>query len=393
MQVAHITPSMSFKGAGVSLALRELARHQADLGLEVALMSLKDRDAEHDAVRHEKIACHTGALLGPRALGYSAELKRLLFDNHTANIVHCHGLWMYPSLLARQFAARRDIPLVISPHGMLDSWAMKNSTWKKKIAGWLYENRNLRSAACIHALCESEYQSIRAYGLTNPVAIIPNGIDLPDPTAKQKAPPCTSKIGDDRKVILFLGRIHPKKGIDNLIRAWSILARTDAQLIESWRLVIAGWSQGGHEEELKQLVRELGLTDNISFVGPLHNEAKDAAFRSAKAFILPSFSEGLPMAVLEAWSYRLPVIMTRECNIPEGFEKAAAIEVRPDIESITKGLAKFAGLPQDDRSQLGRNGFDLANSRFTWSRIAADMIELYRWLLNQGPQPRFVRLN
>jgi poly(glycerol-phosphate) alpha-glucosyltransferase len=309
------------------------------------------------------------------------------------DMLHSHGLWMYPGVAARKAAAHAGIPLIISPHGMLDSWALKNSAWKKRIAGWLYENRNLRSAACIHALCESEYQSIRAYGLTNPVCIIPNGVDLPDLPAGQIVPPWESQIGAEKNVMLFLGRIHPKKGLENLIRAWGVLKSRKHKELEQWHLVIAGWSQGGHENDLKRLTNELNLEADVTFTGPLYDTAKDTALRAAKAFILPSFSEGLPMAVLEAWSYGLPVIMTAECNIPDGFSARAAVEVRPDVESITEGLKSFLGLTEGARERMGQSGLELVKSRYSWPKIAAQMVDVYKWVLGQGDKPDCVRLN
>ena len=270
---------------------------------------------------------------------------------------------------------------------MLDPWALKNSAWKKKIAGWLYENRNLRSAACIHALCESEYQSIRAYGLKNPVAIIPNGVDLPSPTDTKVTPPWEPRVDGDKKVILFLGRIHPKKGLVNLVKAWSKVKPKD------WILAIAGWDQGGHEIQLKELVAEFGLTEDVIFLGPVFNDLKQACFQNASAFILPSFSEGLPMSVLEAWSYGLPVLMTKFCNIPEGFEANAAIEIQPEPDSIAEGLKNFLNLHESVRKQIGQNGLELVKNKFTWPKIAVEMIDVYKWILGQGEKPDCVRLN
>jgi poly(glycerol-phosphate) alpha-glucosyltransferase len=275
---------------------------------------------------------------------------------------------------------------------MLDAWALKKSGWRKKIAGWLYENGNLRSAACIHALCESEYQNIRAYGLKNPVCVIPNGVNLPELPARQGVAPWDSHIRAYKNVMLFLGRIHPKKGLEKLIRAWSVLKRGKVKESELWHLVIAGWSQGGHEQKLKQLVHELNLSADVSFTGPLYHTAKDTALRAAKAFILPSFSEGLPMAVLEAWAHGLPVIMTSQCNLPEGFEAGAALYVRPEAASIAEGLKSFLGLSEGTREQMGRSGFELVRSRFSWPKIAAQMVDVYEWVLGQGDKPGCVKL-
>ena len=127
------------------------------------------------------------ACCGPRAFGYAPELSRAL-DAARLDLVHTHGLWMYPSVAAAwRWATRWKRPLVVSPHGMLEPWAVRNSAWKKRIAGWLFENRHLRRAACLHALNDAEYEAIRAYGLTNPVAVIPNGVDLPEPGGSPRA--------------------------------------------------------------------------------------------------------------------------------------------------------------------------------------------------------------
>ena len=230
-------------------------------------------------------------------------------------------------------------PYIVSPHGMLDSWALENSQLKKKVAAALYERRHLKRAACLHALCASEADSIRAFGLKNPIATIPNGIEIPQ--SKTKDTRYKSKDAD-KKLMLFLGRLHPKKGLENALRAWAKIRGQESGVRgqEEWQFVIAGWDQGDHEVKLKQLCEELGLSFaevpakqflsldagsgqlsafSVVFVGPLFGELKAQLLERANVFILPSFSEGLPMSILEAWAYELPVVMTDYCNLPEGF--------------------------------------------------------------------------
>jgi len=275
---------------------------------------------------------------------------------------------------------------------MLDPWALTRSAWKKRPAWWLFENRNLRTAACIHALCECEYQSIRARGLKNPVCIVPNGVNLPVPAAAQKPPPWAQHVRKNMNVLLFLGRIHPKKGLVNLIRAWSILRERRLTEFDEWHLVIAGWSQIGHEDELKRLACDLRVHESVSFVGSLYGEVKESALWAADAFILPSFSEGLPMSVLEAWACGLPVIMTRECNLPEGFEAGVAIEVMPTASSIFEGLTHFMKLSDSGRKTIGDKGRRLAETKFEWPEVARQMIAVYEWVRGEGEKPECVRL-
>jgi glycosyltransferase involved in cell wall biosynthesis len=184
--------------------------------------------------------------------------------------------------------------------------------------------------------------------------------------------------------MLFVGRIHPKKGLVPLIEAWG---RTPAMATEGWRLVIAGWDDGGHEPALRARVEALGLRNSVAFVGPVVGTAKDGLFRRASAFILPSFSEGLPMAVLEAWSYGLPVLMTDECHLSVGFVAGAARRVEPTAASIAEGLSGFAARAgRGELASMGARGRALVEDRYSWARIGDDMAAVYDWLMG-GPKP------
>ena len=175
--------------------------------------------------------------------------------------------------------------------------------------------------------------------------------------------------------MLFLGRIHPKKGISLLLEAWSSVVGIRER---GWRLIIAGWDDGGHAEALKSLVVQLGLGETVIFKGPVFGEQKERLFRSAAAFILPSFSEGLPMAVLEAWSYGLPVLMTDACHLPEGFAANAAIRIDPTPESIATGLSRLISVMSDtEREAMGARGRVLVEERFSWDRISTEMCKIY----------------
>ena len=287
---------------------------------------------------------------------------------------------------------------------MLDPWAVKNSAWKKKLALWVYESEHLRSAACLRALCESEARAIRAFGLKNPIAIIPNGVDMleiGDRRSETGNPPWAVRVEPGKKVLLYLGRIHPKKGLDNLIRAW---AELKINRKSDWVLAIAGWDQGGHEDELKRLATGLAIpwadvrvnselrTTNsepasVVFLGPQFNEAKSACYRHCDAFILPSFSEGLPMVILEAWACGKPVVMTPECNLPEGFPARAGIRITTDIEGIARGLTELFGRSAQELTELGRNGRRLTEEKFNWDRIARQLRAVCEWLVCGASRP------
>jgi poly(glycerol-phosphate) alpha-glucosyltransferase len=268
---------------------------------------------------------------------------------------------------------------------MLDPWAIRNSARKKQLALWAYEERHLHGAACLHALCEAEAEAMRAFGLDNPICIIPNGLDEPEaPTAKSA---CYGRFPEAARVLLYLGRLHPKKGLVNLLQAWAGFAGRAGPPGGSWHLAVAGWDQLGHEGELRRLVDEMSLGESVAFLGPQFGAEKSHCFASAAAFILPSVSEGLPMVVLEAWSYGLPVVMTPHCNLPEGFRAGAALEIGTGPVAIGAGLDRLARMSDDQRRAMGHNGRRLCRERFSQERSSEAMRAVYRWLHGRGPRP------
>ena len=262
---------------------------------------------------------------------------------------------------------------------MLDKWALDNNKFYKKLALELFERANLNSASCIHALCEQEYIDIRKIAPDVPIAIIPNGINLINLQfhTRTHAP---------QKTLLFLGRIHPKKGLENLIRAWKIANY-------NWLLVIAGPDENNHMVQLSQLIVDLNLEETVKLVGPKFENDKAILLSNADAFILPSFSEGLPMSILEAWSYSLPVLMTPQCNLPDGFEMKSAIKIQPEIDSIVHGLNYLFSMDEVDLNNMGLNGYNLVSERYTWESVAKKMTELYDWVLGKTDEPPFIRLD
>lgn len=386
MKVGVLAASISRRAGGLFWSVRSLARCSQAAGCDISVFSPADEFSVDDLGQWQPLDVRVFPRLGPAAFGYAPRLAAAL-EGSGADLVHTHGLWMYPSLAAWRWSRRQGRPIVVSPRGMLDPWAVCNSAWKKRVAGALFEHPHLRRAACLHALCEAEYQAIRVYGLRNPVAIIPNGIDLPNKNhdALYRAE-MADRPGDSR-VLLFLSRIHPKKGLPNLLRAWALARQGQPQCAAPWRLVIAGWEQDGHQGELQRLTETLGLLASVQFVGPQYDERKAAMLATADAFVLPSLSEGLPMAVLEAWSYGLPALITPGCNLPEGLAEDAALEMVPEVESIAAALRRLFAMSDLERRAMGGRGRRLVEQRFTWPRVAEQMCGVYRWVLGQGPRP------
>ncbi|MBE2286873.1 MAG: glycosyltransferase [Prosthecobacter sp.] len=400
-RIACVIDTISRNAGGLAGSLQGLMSAMQRQGDELCIFSVADAYSSEDQKQWAEFELYLAKAKGPRKFAYAPTLDRALED-YSADILHSHGLWTYTSLVSMNWQRKTRRPVIIHPHGMLDAWALKNSRWRKRLAMLLYERRNLKQAACIRALCQPELESIRALGLRNPVCVIPNGVNLPvlpGPTAVSR--------GSERKLLLYLGRLHPKKGIDLLVRAFGQLRQNGC--LSDWTLVIAGWDQGGHEDELKSLAiasrldwkdaREhpdtmealeqncLDALPSVVFAGPCFEAAKNRLYQQCDAFVLPSFSEGLPMVVLEAWSHAKPVVMTPMCNLPEGFSAGAAIRIESSVPSVAEGLRSLSALSASARQEMGASGRRLAETRFAWDQVARRMREVNFWLVRKGPRP------
>lgn len=389
MKTVLLTGSASRRGGGMFTSVRRLAGSLSDKGVNVEVMALWDEYSAMDIPHWGDNRPELFSVSWPCSWGYAPDLLSRLCESN-ADIVHTQGLWLYISVAAIKWARRMQALRMVSPRGMLDPWALQRSRWKKRIAAIFYENQHLHGADCLHALTESEYRAIRDFGLRNPVCIIPNGADIP-PVKPSAEPPWRDRVKKGQKVLFYVGRIHPKKGLSNLLAAWKQVKEQAGSA--GWVLAIAGWNQGNHEEILRRAALELGVNDSVLFCGPLFHEQRDAAYANADAFIVPSFSEGLPMVVLEAWAHGLPVLMTPQCNLPEGFTAGAALQIQPEDSAIASGMVSLFGLSENQRKNMGLNGMELIRQKFNWQRIAADMHAVYLWIMGGGQPPPCVRLD
>ena len=292
MKIGILTGSVSRSAGGTFEAIRNMAQELHRLPqVDVSVFGIRDEAFDADAASWGSVPIEAFAAAGPRSFGYAADLYPAL--RHAAiDLLHVHGLWMYPSVAAQRWRRHTRRPGMISPHGMLDSWALANAGWKKRIAGLLYEDRHLRQGACIHALCQAEANAIREFGLRNPICVIPNGIDDTE-ASRVSAPDWRKELGSTAKVLLYLGRLHPKKGLTTLLEAWAAAPRGHGEAGEDWRLVIAGWDQGGHEQELRQRASQLGIAGSVRFVGPQFGTDKEFDV-SIGGRVHPSLSQRRP---------------------------------------------------------------------------------------------------
>jgi glycosyltransferase involved in cell wall biosynthesis len=298
-----------------------------------------------------------------------------------AAIVHIHGLWREYSVLASRLCRKHGKPYVISAHGMLQPWTLNNGKWKKRAYLSAVELPVLRGAAGLRALTRTETDDYRRLGLQNPVKVVPNGVDVPAGISPDEFLNAFPGLAG-RRLILFLGRIHPKKGIDILCRAWAHLEKD----LPDVQLVIAGPDEGDTLSDLTELIRTLGIDNRVTFTGLLRGPTKWSALAASTLFVLPSHSEGFSVSILEALGCGLPVLVSHNCNFPEITETACGWEIDADEGQLINALAGALRESPEILSARAGNGRRLVATRYTWAAIgtrAADMLE--EWSGNSRP--------
>lgn len=318
-----------------------------------------------------------------RAWTFDNALKSSFADAvQQADGLHIHGIWEESTAVACRLARKLGKPYILSAHGMLEPWALANKRLKKRVYTALIERENVTGAACLHALTAAEAHQYRNFGATSPIAVIPNAVQLPDDVHPDLFLGRFPALRDKR-LVLFLSRLHPKKGLDLLVDAWSGVDREHPDA----RLVIAGPDSEGMQAKLLNEILARGLEDTIVFTGLLQGPMKWSALDAAECYVLPSHSEGLSMSLLEAMGMGLPVIATKACNMPDISTFNTGWEIDADADSLRAALRSLLSRPTEENLIAGRNGARLIRSRFSPPHVARQMTELYDFVLG-GPRPR-----
>src|ERR1017187_7931432 len=342
----HIIRGLDPRSGGTSVSVPALVEAIADTGRYYQRVVYFSSQGDYPVAARKteaiRLAWEPAGLLYGKS---GRDLSRIISE---CDLVHIHGIWQAHCAAAGAICRKLDRPYLVSAHGMLERWALRNKRWKKSPYSALFERRNLRAAACLRALTLSEISDYRRYGLSVPAALIPNGIDLPsslDPAAFYlKYPGLAGK-----RLALFLSRIHYKKGVDILCRAWASVARD----FHDAHLVIAGPDYAGTLAKVSAIVAKLDLKERVTFTGMLNSDDKWAAFAAAECFVLPSHAEGFSVAVLEALAASLPVIVTPACNFPEVAQTGCGAIVTPEVDKIASALRTLLDCAPGERAAMG----------------------------------------
>jgi poly(glycerol-phosphate) alpha-glucosyltransferase len=269
---------------------------------------------------------------------------------------------------------------VLSPHGSLEPYALTISPNKKAIASLLYERRNIMTASCLWALSEQEKASIRAYGFAGRVEVIPNGVSRAVVCSAEEVADFRARhhVASDNRVLLFLSRIAPKKNLPLLLKAFAKSVKTRPE----WILLIAGSDEGGHIHEVRALIHDLRIEKSVRLIGAVFGKEKAYAFTSASMFVLPSHSEGLPIAVLEAMEYGKPVLVTEGWTLPVTTCVKFGWRVSVEERAFEAALLLAMSTSEFTLDEMGQSARSIVREQFSWDSIAKQAYSLYASLLN-----------
>jgi glycosyltransferase involved in cell wall biosynthesis len=375
MKVLLVVSSICRAGGGVSEAVKQLAFElYAKEGISVEVITLLTPHFEEDSKSWPPIPIHACRQFGPRNFGFSPSMLRQIL-RIKPDIIHMHGIWMYHGFAVYLWHLISKKNYIITPHGMLEKWIIGRSPILKKLVSILFQKKLIKNSFSIQALTSKEVQDIHD-SIPNPeTIIIPNYV--PQLKKPNKKPAWYKDEYSNKNIFLFLGRIHDKKGWNELLAAWRKINNEDKEFSKNSLLVFCGWLDNcpNFENEIDKLSNKYG---NVVFAGPQHGSDKNATYYASNAFILPSKSEGLPMTILEAWQAGLIVLMTKECNLEIGFKYKAAIAITSNVDGIKLGLEKYIELSDFEKKTIINNGTDLIQKHFSSNVITKKFIDLYK---------------
>lgn len=366
MRIIHVVESL-FKFGGANVACLDFANRQADYGNDVVVFSTESPNAEVEISPNisNVIRCKRVDLKFARLHyieGLNKKIKNTLLD-FKPDIVHVHALWDPIVHCAIRNCHKMGIPIIHSPHGMLTPWALNNKRLKKQVAWRLYQCDDLKRITAFHVTCEEEKSDLIRLGFKQPIEVIPLGIDLPniDITKKKRS-----------QTILFMSRIHPKKGLIDLVEAWDKIRK------EGWRIAVCGPDDDGHLQVVKNRIKELKLEPFFNFIGSVSGEQKDQLMRECDLFVLPTYSENFGIVILEALSYGIPVITT--VGSPwEGLRKYnAGWWTEIGSEPLCCAINEFLHMSMNSHMIMAENARLLAKREFSWEIIINDLLKFYK---------------
>ena len=373
MKILSFVSSLDMSSGGPSRSVPMLVKGLAELGVDITLMTIRSENMNIHSLEG------TTAKLKVLSPSFSRkEIAKYLADERF-ELIQIQSVWEMPYHKVILEARKQNIPYIVTPRGMLEPWSLSQKKWKKKLAWWLYQRNDVQKSACVFTTAKMEAEHVSNLGITTCKAVIPNGIET-------DAYPCKTSVEGVKKQVLFLSRVHVKKGIELLFEAWK---RLHSDYVD-WQLLVIGNGEAEYIHSLENRVESLGLKDSIKIFPPVFGEAKIKVYQESALFCLPSFSENFGMVIAEAMSCGTPVITTTNCPWEILIETNTGWCIDLSVDNLEHALREAMGMDANALYDMGQRASKLIYDNFDYRSVTRKTLRLYEWLLNSGEKPEFV---
>lgn len=372
ISVCIFIPNIDKSTGGPSRSVPLLARGLSMIGVKVTILTHKTDNMNYHLLDSSFVK--VDILPKPYKL---QDLEKYFTINHF-DLLQSESMWIPLSHNILRIAKRMNIPYIFVPRGSLEPWSLKQKWFKKKIAMLLYQKRDIQNADCILATADMEKNNLRSLGFTNPIAVVPNGIDISEYPCRNDE----DKI-DVKKQILFLSRIHPKKGIEILALAWKDICHE----FKDWNIVVAGNGDNKYISQLKKFIEKQGVSASMKIIPPLFGKEKYNLYKQSSVFILPTYSENFGMVIAEALSCGLPSITTKNAPWQILDKEKIGWWIDLSVGEIKNALIESMSMDSDELFEMGKKGSLVVNDKFYYLNIAKKISSLYEWILADKKEP------
>lgn len=363
MKIVHYIPSIDRTAGGTSTYMQVLAK---GLG-EIAEVHIITHASENPLVM-ENCTVHFVHNYQPLSYSWNTSIAFLL-DEIGPNIVHVNCCWMPACAAVQRIAQKRGYKVVLTPHGMLEPWIIKRHYWTRKVpALWLYQKAAVQRADCVQATAESERDNLLKLGYNSNIKVVRLGIDAESIEMKRS--------WKKTRQILFLSRVHVKKGINFLVEAADVLRNE----LQGYKILVAGEGEADYVEAMKRMICDRGLQDIVQLIGGVYGDEKWRLFQTSDFFVLPTHSENFGLAIAESLASGTPVITTVGTPWSDLNSAEAGAWIEIGTEPLVESLRRFLSLSEDELEAMGRNGRKLIETKYSAHVMAEQMMEVYKGL-------------
>lgn len=373
MKILSFVSSLDLACGGPSRSVPLLAKGLAELGVDITLMTIRSENMNIHALEGTTVKLK---VLEP---SFSRTEIAKYLTKEKFELIQIQSMWDFPYHKVMVEARKLGIPYIVTPRGMLEPWSLSQKKWKKKLAWWLYQRHDVQKSACVFTTAKMEAEHVSELGITTCKAVIPNGIET-------DAYPCKTSVDGVKRQVLFLGRIHVKKGIELLLKAWK---RIHSDYLD-WQLLVVGNGEAEYIHSLEMKVESLELKDSIKILPPVFGEAKIKVYQESALFCLPSYSENFGMVIAEAMSCGTPVITTTNCPWEILNKTSTGWCIDLNVGNLEKTLREAMRMDANALYNMGQKASKLIIDNFDYRSVTRKILRLYEWLLNSGEKPELV---